>query len=670
MSHKPVVEFLEGGGFLLAWALEAPAGVDKNLEVLAPGGRLARLSPGRILVSASCPDPGDKPGRLAFLEDLRKKREALAQSLPLEEVWRVLEGEGPQFDYELLAGLAFGRDPGPDELSAIRRAVLADGVLFAFSPQAATRHSQEEADKKRLLKKKKLAHQEFLSQGAKWLAEAKARRVAPEPESADRIRSLLLDLAINEAEAHDPRTAKELLKAAALAETPQGAFTALVAIGEFHPHECLDVRRLGLGQPFTEEEKEAARRVSASFSLTGGPRVDLTCLSALTIDSEGAREYDDALTLTPGPDGSFRLGLHIADVAAAVLPGDILDEAARRRAASIYLPDAKHSMLPEELTDGLLSLKLGEVRPAYSLLVELDAYGAPISHSFAPSVVKVARQLSFDEADALLGQDEELDRLSDLGRLLLNRRLEYGGQNLALPQPHVRLAPDGQILLGKTTWDTPARLMVGEMMILANHLAAETLARERLACPFRYQEKSRGRPLLGRPPKDPKEALAQDLALRRLVGRGGIALTPSPHWGLGLPCYAQFTSPIRRYADLLVARQLRSLNDPALAPYDHAAMTQLAYAADELHRGVKRAQNARTRYFLTLALANKIGEEFVGLIYERQQNRARVCLTDFMLELDLFKLPPEARPGREARLRLAQADAADQILRFEFVGLV
>jgi exoribonuclease-2 len=235
----------------------------------------------------------------------------------------------------------------------------------------------------------------------------------------------------------------------------------------------------------------------------------------------------------------------------------------------------------------------------------------------------------------------------------------------------IRFGQNGEIIPEKTNWDTPARRMIGEMMILANHLAAETLAQAGLACPFRWQEKPRELPpSLSYEPETKDEALIQDLAQRRRLGRGGISVSPAPHHGLGLTSYAQFTSPIRRYGDLLVARQIRSLKDPKITPYSLAEMTELAFAADELHREIKKAQNERARYFLTLWLSDRLGAEYPGIIFERQDARTRICLTDFMLEIDLHKLPFEAKIGRWARFRLAQANAKKQTLRFDYVGLM
>jgi exoribonuclease-2 len=203
-------------------------------------------------------------------------------------------------------------------------------------------------------------------------------------------------------------------------------------------------------------------------------------------------------------------------------------------------------------------------------------------------------------------------------------------------------------------------------MILANHLAARALREKELPCPYRTQEKMRdGQEWPKGLPESPKERLAYALSLRRRGGRTGLSLCPSPHWGLGLSSYTTFTSPMRRYLDLLVARQLRSLG-PGYAPaYDREKFMALAMPADEMSRSIKRMQISRTRYWLAVYLQNRIGEEFSGLVFEIQGNRYRVCLTDFMLETDLFKPPRGLELGLEITLRLAKADPREAVLRFE-----
>ncbi|MDR0548963.1 MAG: RNB domain-containing ribonuclease [Deltaproteobacteria bacterium] len=662
-----IVEFLEAGEFWLAVALDDPTA--KSFTALNHHGQIVRLVPSRVLSTLEFDDPGDKEARLAILTDLKRHREALAASLNLEEIWSFLQGEGPEFSYELLAGLAYGHEPSADEISAARRAILNEGTLFAFNPQFATLRDPLSAAQKKAIKERNKAHAEFLTEAGAWLRDSVAKKMAFEPESGEKVRKLLLDLALLEGEAPDPRTAKELLKAASLPENEDGAFTALVAIGEFHEREPLEIRRLGLGQPFSPAELKAAAKDPKDF-LNDPGRLDLTHLSIVTVDSKGAKEFDDALSLSQDQDGNYNLGLHIADVAAAVKPGDILDLAAFARGASVYLPDAKYPMLPEPLADDLLSLKVGVTRPAFSLLVTLSPKGEPLKYAFTPTLIKVSRQMSFDEADSLLDQDHQLTALANLSQILLKRRLNLGGLNLNLPQLQVRLAPDGQIVWEKTLWDTPAKLMVGEMMVLANYLAAEALAEAHLAAPFRFQEKPRLEPDFTQEPTTDLEALAQDLALRRRLGRSGVSLAPAPHFGLGLAYYVQFTSPLRRYPDLLVARQLRFLKDPQNAPYDAAKMTEKAFVADDLNRAIRRAQNNRNRYFLTLWLEQRLGQEFSGLVFERlDRRRTRICLTDFMLEIELYKVPAAAKPGREVRLKLVAAEAKSQTLRFECLGL-
>jgi exoribonuclease-2 len=202
----------------------------------------------------------------------------------------------------------------------------------------------------------------------------------------------------------------------------------------------------------------------------------------------------------------------------------------------------------------------------------------------------------------------------------------------------------------------PAGLMVEEMMLLANHLAAKTLKDAGWPCPYRHQEKSQ--PRLWSPPPEapPRVRLAADLAARRLVGRGGVGLEPSPHHGVGYGAYTSFTSPMRRYLDLMVARQLRALAQGAPPVYDRQAMMAKALDFEADHRAVRKLQNNRHRYWLMRILASKVGERFAGLVFDRRGRRTRVCLTDYMLEVELTNIPGEVEPGRDVLLRLEAAE--------------
>ncbi|MDR1920820.1 MAG: RNB domain-containing ribonuclease, partial [Candidatus Adiutrix sp.] len=390
----------------------------------------------------------------------------------------------------------------------------------------------------------------------------------------------------------------------------------------------------------------------------------------LTIDSNGARDLDDAVSIKSLAGGRWQVGIHITDVAAFILPDSPLDLAARRRASSIYLPEGKYPMLPGELSEGLLSLTPGDVKPAFSFLATIEKDGAVAEYDLGPSLIRVDRQFSFSEADSLLDDDSDLVELWDLAQALVARREAAGGVNLGLPKLNVFLQPDGAVCPGLANWDTPAKTIIGEIMILANHLAAEALHKNGYPCPFRVQDKTREAPPKN-VPDGPDGALALALALRRRIGRGGLSFKPGPHHGLGLSVYTAFTAPMRRYLDLLVARQLRSLAEDAPPAMDEQSFMRLGLPAYELQQRIQKMQSRRLRYWLMVWLEDKVGREFSALVFEQNGRRLRVCLTDFMLEFDIFTpRDSDGGPdllGKRIQMKLVAARKGDEAPRFEVV---
>ena len=671
-----IVEFLEGRDFMTAWVLTPAA---HRSAVLAENGREMNISHSRILNSADLPDPGNKGGRLELLRATSAARRDLSADIDLGELWEILEGEPGPFAYEALAQLYFGRGASADDVSALTRAVFGDGLKFRFSPEGAVRHSREELDQLLVRRQKEAEAERAALAMAEWLAAYSGGMPAPEPPEGEQARELLLNLALWGDKAPDRQDAKKLLERAGLTPDEAGAFRGLVNIGEFTRHENLELRRLDLPLTFEPEIQAQVSALAAQPAAAGrrAGRLDLTALSTLTIDSNGARDLDDAISIKSLAGGRCQVGVHITDVAALVTPDSELDQAARARASSVYLPEGKYPMLPAELSEGLLSLTPGDVKPALSILATLEKDGQVSEYSISSSLIRVDRQLSFSEADQNMDEDSDLVDLWDLAQALIARREGQGGVNLNIPKLNVYFQPDGSLGVGLTQWDTPAKTIVGELMILANNLAADYLYKNGYPCPYRYQEKPRdpgpAESAASKGPRTEDLDLALSLAARRRTGRSGLSFVPAPHHGLGLSVYTAFTAPMRRYVDLLVARQLRSLAEGGPPAMDQQEFLRLALPAYELAQKIQKMQNSRQRYWLNTHLADKAGREFSALVFEQNDRRLRVCVTDYMLETDLF-LPKNdgARApslfGRRLTVKLASLSTGDTPPRFEVVS--
>lgn len=349
------------------------------------------------------------------------------------------------------------------------------------------------------------------------------------------------------------------------------------------------IRFYGIPTEFTSQALEEASRAAA----TGlGQRADLRDFPLVTIDDEDARDFDDAVWAEPDGDG-WHLLVAIADVAWYVRPGSALDDCARDRGNSVYFPDRVVPMLPEALSNGLCSLKPGEDRPCMAVHLWIDGEGRKRRHKFVRGMMRSAARLTYGEVQsAREGMSDERTRplvdtviqpLYGAYEALRKAREARGTLDLDLPEHRAILDRRGRILEIRTRERFDSHRLIEEFMILANVAAAETLERRRKPCMYRVHDQ---------PPEEKLEALREFLdvlghrfpkgqvitarqfnrllarvrgsddaeAVSEAVLRTQAQAVYDPdnigHFGLALRRYAHFTSPIRRYADLLVHRAM------------------------------------------------------------------------------------------------------------------
>lgn len=304
-----------------------------------------------------------------------------------------------------------------------------------------------------------------------------------------------------------------------------------------------------------------------------------------TVDPDDARDFDDAVAVAARVGGGWRMQVHIADVAHYVRPGSALDAEAYRRGTSVYLPDRVLPMLPEPLSDGICSLRPHEDRLVRSVLIEFDAKGVPLAARFLRGVIRSGARLTYPEALVLLarppvpGPGEWLHRAWELAAVLRRRRFAAGALDLDLPELKVRVDGNGRAVALERVESDRAHQLIEELMLAANEAVARAVRRRLLPSLYRVHEppdpeklrefrelaRQHGYPagdlgvrrellkLMGRIRGGPAEE-ALKRALLRSLARARYAAEPLGHYGLAKASYTHFTSPIRRYADLVVHR--------------------------------------------------------------------------------------------------------------------
>ncbi len=375
-----------------------------------------------------------------------------------------------------------------------------------------------------------------------------------------------------------------------------------------------------------------------------GKRTDLRAIPLITIDGHDARDFDDAVFAEPVEHG-YRLIVAIADVAHYVPPGSALDRAARLRGNSCYFPDRVVPMLPEALSNGLCSLKPHEDRGCLFVEMHINVHGHKQSHKFGRGLMRSAARKTYEQIQAEFEQSPaEYEHLFSAYAALAEARHARGTLELDLPERKVVLGEDGTVQSVAPRPRLASHKLIEEFMILANVCAAEELERLKLPCMYRVHAPPSPEKLdnlrnflktldISLKPGDALHPRDLDRILKLVEGTPSAPLVNETmlrsqsqaqysdenigHFGLALSRYAHFTSPIRRYADLLVHRALVTglkLGKDGLSPEDSAAFADIAEQITATERRATLAERDSSDRYLALFLQHRIGELFQGRV--------------------------------------------------------
>jgi ribonuclease R len=388
------------------------------------------------------------------------------------------------------------------------------------------------------------------------------------------------------------------------------------------------VRKYHLPTKFPRDVEEQAERIPENVDARQiAGRKDLRNQFIFTIDPEDARDFDDAINVEKLPNGGWQLGVHIADVAAYVLPGSALDREARRRGNSVYLPDRVIPMLPERLSNGVCSLKPEVDRLTHSVFIQFDKRGVTKSAHFARSVIRSAHRLTYKEAYGILTSPprdrlgERLHLAWELAALLRRKRFEQGSLDLDFPEVKVCVDAEGKPVRLERVENDESHQLIEEFMLAANEAVARNLKKRAIPTIYRVHEnpdpeklaeyrelalsfaykvgdlthRAELQRLLAEIRGKPEEQ-ALKVGLLKSLKRARYDPQPLGHYGLAKTNYLHFTSPIRRYADLVAHRGLNGAHPasapdgPAPRPYHMAEIVSIAEHVSTTERNAADAE--------------------------------------------------------------------------------
>ncbi|MGD1017836.1 MAG: ribonuclease R [Verrucomicrobiia bacterium] len=385
------------------------------------------------------------------------------------------------------------------------------------------------------------------------------------------------------------------------------------------------IRTYHLPTKFSDPTLAEAARIPEKISATEYQhRLDLRRSFVVTIDPDDAKDFDDAVSVEELPGGGWRLGVHIADASHYVQPDGALDREARARGNSVYLVDRVLPMLPEKLSNNLCSLRPDEDRLTQSVFIEFTPKLATRKTEFALSVIRSRHRLTYKEAFAHLQAKDDKDELTRelkkmwrLASQLRQQRFGHGSLNLEFPEVKVRLDKHGRPTHIEKIYYDISHQLIEEFMLAANEAVARHICQLQVPCVYRIHEdpdleklrdfrvyaQSFGYKVgdvthrqelqkILKQVEDKPEAYAINLNLLRSLKQARYSVTPVGHYGLAKKFYTHFTSPIRRYADLMVHRTLFSLLQSAGANPRRYSIQELTRVADHISKTERVAADA------------------------------------------------------------------------------
>ena len=400
-----------------------------------------------------------------------------------------------------------------------------------------------------------------------------------------------------------------------------------------------------------------------------GKREDLRGIPLVTIDGADARDFDDAVWAAPDPDdsnpGGWLLLVAIADVAHYVHHDSALDREAQKRGNSVYFPDRVVPMLPEALSNGLCSLRPDEDRACMAVEMTLDRHGIKRRHRFIRGLMRSAARLTYEQAQqahdqgqAVAGEAGLIPALFGVFQALNQARVQRGALEIELPERQIIIGDAGDITGIGSRQRLDSHRLIEEFMVLANVAAAETLEKQRQICMYRVHDQPAAdkvenlreflegltfklscgqviRPhhfnqLLSKAADSPHAAMVNELVLR---AQSQAVYSPENigHFGLGLTKYAHFTSPIRRYADLMVHRALIAglkLGDGGHGAEDFEQFNDVAAHISMTERRAANAERSANDRFTARFLADRVGSDVRGRVTSVTRFGLFVCLDD------------------------------------------
>ena len=628
MESGNIVEYIDSKKIICAVVLEVK---NHRLRLLTETNREVNLSASRL--SHMCKtrlDPSILRSTMVHtLKEIASRRNALITHINIKELWEVVNTEQEWIDLDTMTRLCFPESPSCDHESAVVRAFFSDRLYFKFNRDRFFPNTQDQVEQKIDQERETARRNRMIKEGGEWLKNVLNDTPSSPPQNETQIINILKSCYLFQKESTTYTLGKAMLAKAGM-DPEEEILQVLVKLGVFDKNENTDLYKYNISTFFPGDIMQSATELADSQQGFSDDRMrkDLTGLSLMTIDGQATLDFDDAISIEDHGD-YYYLGIHIIDVGHFIKKGDRIDQEALVRGSSIYMPDQKIPMIPPCLAENLCSLKAGQLRPAISIMVKLTKFCEIIDYEIIPSLIRVEHQLTYYDVNMIAQDSKEIIILHDIAEQFRQNRMAAGAVQITLPDINVWIDENNEVTVNKVNRESPGRMLVSEIMIMANWLMAKFLAQHNAPAIYRSQIAPRERLYKGT-----EASLFQNCKQRRLLSRFVLNPKPEHHSGLGLDAYVTATSPIRKYFDLATQRQIRAVLGLEV-PYTIKEIDNIIQMLEAPMSCVSKLQFNRHRYWLLKYLEKRIGQKEEAIVLYKKRNTYHIVISEYMIECDL-----------------------------------
>jgi exoribonuclease-2 len=610
------------------------------------------------------------------LQTFKNDCQALVEEIDLETIWEVVENENQSFTLNEITNIYFPTSGDSKYNTAMAIALDKDKYYFKFSNYKYLPNKSAQVETFKDFHQKSTENEKAIIS----LLSAMFKNILPEKLETSQQAFLhhLKQYAIYGEDYKNKQIIKPFFSKLKLDKSiQQTIFNLLVSTNIFNINEPVELYKIGeINSPNTSWISEIDCKTS---NLSTSDRLNLKEADIITIDDKDTKERDDGFSIKK-TDKGFEFGIHISDTSTLIKPDSILDKSARNNGSSIYLPEKTIPMLPSQFITDFGSLDPSKTRLGLSLLINTDLNYGIESWRIVPSIISAKKSMTYEQANLALNQIENSDHytilhLWNFSKKQMCLRKQNGAVNFQTQEINIKVTLEAKIEVTLLNTRLDSRMLVSEMMILFNSLAAKFFVENNIPAIYRHQSYPNLNDYSNTDFQQVSEnEISKNYYLIRNLPPTKLTGEPLPHYSLGLPSYIQITSPLRRYTDMLLQRQIIHFITYGKFLYCKDVLEHLAFGTYSRVKDIKVVERQRQKYWLIKYLENAINNRdsstrylsYSAIVIEKSNYGTKSLVQIIQLGFrQRINLPSYCEIGDEITLNLMGVDTWHRTAKFQ-----